>query len=446
MLPSSELAIRNSLRDQGIGFEGGELRFSLSPTIVAAAEISAVAQKGALIRATLQEIIRRFVEEHRADKRNAPLHRFFQPYHKWWDLIASEQRQTEPIQLMRYDAIREDAGSWRLIETNTCCPGGTIHCALLRDAWLSSPLGRVATQDVGVVQFPIDKSDGFIRHLVALARRVTIDAAPNIAICSYKGLYESEFKSLQAEHRRLVEQGEISGGKLLTCDVRDVECDGGEARVRGQPVAVIHNKVDQLMIDPDDPELAGWVRATRSERVEFVNSVAAMYLTEAKRVLVLLSDESWQKELALDQRTISAIHDLIPRSWLVACSGGAYDQPSVDGPSLVNVFSDRHRYVLKADSSTRGAGIYIGSQFSAEDWTKAFAETAQVHGIIQECAATPQRPALGGEMGEQTSFEFWGVDLFYLGADFAGPVSRSHTQMVFNVGNGGRESPVLVIP
>lgn len=462
-LQDSQQEIRRALEQHGISFEGKRLLVSLTPTLLAGAEVARLAPGGALVRAALLEVIARFTREHRAGQLDGPMHRHFRPYARWWDLIASERRQSEAIQLMRYDAIREDRGSWRLLETNTCCPGGVIHCARVRDAWLASPLGREATRGVLLAELPVDRPDGFLRHLHELASQVraagparaagATASAPVVAICSYRGSYQNEVESLAAEQRRLVERGELEGGELAIGDAREVECDGGVATLRGRRIDVLYNKLDPLAIEPGDPELAGWARAARSPQVELVNSLAAMYLTETKRVLALLRDERLRRDLALDVATLAAIDELVPRSHVVPAAGHGGDGQGGDGRAgedeggalLAELRGSRHRYVLKADAYTRGAGVYVGRQLTPAAWDEALRATAAAHGIAQECADTPRRVALDPEAAGEPLQEYWGVDLFYFGARFAGAVSRCHTDMVFNVGNGGKESPALVL-
>jgi diaminobutyrate-2-oxoglutarate transaminase len=318
-LRDSQHAIRGALEQHGISFEGKRLLVALTPTLLAAAELERLASRAALVRAALLEVIERFTREHHAGQLEGPLHRYFRPYARWWDLIAAERRRSEAIQLMRYDAIREEGGSWRLLETNTCCPGGVIHCARVRAAWLASPLGRAAAGDVELAERPIDHPDGFLRHLHELAsqaratRSPGAPGAPVVAICSYRGSYQNEVASLAAEQRRLVESGELAGSELAIGDAREVECDGAGATLRGRRINVLYNKLDPLAIDPGDPELAGWALAAASPHVELVNSLAAMYLTETKRVLALLRDERLRGELALDAATRAAIDELVPR-------------------------------------------------------------------------------------------------------------------------------------
>jgi hypothetical protein len=431
------------LRSRGIDFEGRELPVSLLPTLIFHQELERAVRAGALIRQALLAILDRFVQEHRRGDLEGPLHGVFAPYRKWWDLIARERRSQPAIGLMRYDEVREINGTWQFLETNTACPGGTISCARIREAWLASPLGQHLTQGLALHSYPIDDTAGFVKFLVRKAQALAQKEAPNVALCWYKGFYVNELDSLRAEHAALVERGELPGGEIILCDIRDVRCDGGRAFVGGKPVALIHNKIDQLMVDPADPEIQGWVRAATSPRVEFLNSLGALYLTEAKRALAVLSDPRWWPLLDLDAATTRAVQELVPFSRILPDPS----RKDVAAEFLGLLEHNRHHLVLKADALTRGQGVYIGSRLSAAEWRGALEATARNHGIVQVCVNTPRRQnySVCGEDVLEQVIDFFGIDLFYFDQDFAGVVSRSHCDMVFNVGNGGRESPTLVI-
>jgi hypothetical protein len=197
------------------------------------------------------------------------------------------------------------------------------------------------------------------------------------------------------------------------------------------------------MVDPADPEIQGWLRASRSRHVEFLNSLAAMYLTEAKRVLALLSDPAWRQTLGLDDDISGAIDQLIPFTRILPHPDGQ-DAQEVQFLGLLE--HHRHHLVLKPDALTRGQGVYIGGKLSREQWLSALRETAGNHGVVQLCINTPRRENFSLRPGGlERSTDFYGVDLFYFDGDFGGPFGRSHDDMVFNVGNGGKVCPILVI-
>jgi len=428
------------LAQHGISFEGRAVPVSLVPTVVPAAEVQAIERAGAVVRQVLNRLLVRFVDEHRRRTFDGPLHRFFTPYYRWWDVIAAEQRTLEHIQLMRYDAVRDDHGRWSFMETNTCCPGGTIHCARIRDAWRKTGLGRHLCHDELVSEFAIDSDSGFVRFLAQLATQ--LDAAePNIAILNYRGTYTNELESLRRCHAQLRDKAVIAAGELLLGDIRDVVCQDGRAYLGGKPIALIYNKLDPLQIDPGAAEVAGWVAASASPGTEFLNSLGAMYLAETKRVLALLSDPEWSHQVDLTEDEQRVIKEVIPFTRLVEdfIRGGT--------PALSLPARERQAFVLKADALTRGAGVVIGDQVGSETWLEALEHTRTNHGVAQLKCHLPSRTGFRTDLAGTVTrvAEFYGVDVFYFAAQFAGMVSRSHTSQVFNVGNGGRESPVLIV-
>lgn len=263
--------ITHNLSVYGISFEGRKLPISLMPTVVPESEIDSVSAAGLAIKRILERIVEKFIDEHQKKIFDGPMHRFFTPYYKWWDLIASEVRLSRHIQLMRYDAVRDDHGRWSFMETNTACPGGTIHCARIRDAWMMTKFGRQICKNEPIKELPIDNPSSFVRLLSEKA--VEIDKKnPNIAILNYRGTYTNELDSLRNEHAEMRKRGQIESGVLVLGDIRDIECKEGRAYLNDLPIALIYNKIDQLQIDPQSPDVQGWVQAAQAPHTEFLNS------------------------------------------------------------------------------------------------------------------------------------------------------------------------------
>jgi hypothetical protein len=428
--------LQHNLGILGINFEGNDLPVSVIPTLIRQVELEKINKQGLLIRSALIQILNLFKEEHHAGLLDGPIHQFFLPYRKWWGLIAGEVRSLDPIQLMRYDAVREKGGTWRFFETNTACPGGVIHCAKIRNAWLMSQFGYKVSKLFKRVDYAVDSENGFAEFLYRQAVLVSKESSPNIAICSFEGLYKNEVESLQKQFNLLKANGRVSGNLVLG-DIRDVRCEGGLARINGLPISLIYNKLDQLAIDPQSEEVKGWIEASKSTQVEFLNSLGASFLTETKRILAFLSDPDWLVNLHLDLDTLAAIEDLIPYTRIL---------PN-DGPLLEALKANPGNFVLKADALTRGEGVFLGKILKEHDWHEAITKVQKAHGVVQRTADIPIRNNFvsGKSQNLQAYTDYYGIDLFYWGDSFAGAVSRSHSNMVFNVGSGGKESPTFVI-
>ena len=434
--------IDHHLAQLDIDFEGKQIPISIVPTIIQHHELEQIACEGKNIRRALEKIIEVFCAEHKAGDHTAPLHHFFLPYKKWWDLIASEARCISHIQLMRFDAIHHEKNTWKFLETNTCCPGGVIHCGKIRNAWLMTKIGYRFRKKYAFQEYEIDSANGFLFHIFKKCKQAHPEQEVHVAICSYKECYKNELASLKKQHERLKLLSEFSNSKLIICDIQDIQCYNEKAYYAGVPLSLIYNKIDPLMVNPDDTKIQGWIHASKSEQVTFLNSLGAMYLTETKRSLALLHDKKMQKYLKLSGDECKAIENHIPQTWIIH-NGESIQKTQ----SILELAKKKTHYVIKADALTRGAGVYVGNITSEAEWKKALIDFETGKSVLQEKVNLPLRQnyCMIDKDTLQTQQEYYGIDLFYFGDAFAGAVSRSHINQVFNIGNGGKESPLLAI-
>lgn len=436
--------MRKHLNISELSIEKSDILVSLLPTMAFHEEIEEVSRCGALIQKVLLKIADSFIKEHQKNHFDGAFHKMFSPYRLWWDIIGTEKRQLPHIGLMRYDSVREPSGRWRFFEPNTACPGGVVGAALVNNAWEQTDIGSSIAKNLNIKKLPMSSPKAFIKYLVRQASQISQDNTPNIAFCSYKGTYTLELAALKKVHVEMVASGELVGGKLILSDICEIDCDGDVARIHGTPISLIYNKLDPLMIDPSDNSIKGWLMAARSGKVDFLNSLAAMYLTETKRTFAILSDPAWMKRLGLDQNSIDAINAVIPYTRVLppedTCDLG-------ERRLLAFVRNNRHQLVLKPDALTRGSGVFVGGQQSRLEWAKSLVATRRDNGVVQDCILIPFRDNY--DMNDSVTLsactEYYGVELFYLADQFSGIGSRCHSQKVFNVGSGGRISPVVIV-
>lgn len=433
--------IERSLLEAGVTFEGKTVRVSLFPTVFRASDVAELERRAGRVRDVLMRVIQQFRTEHHARRYDGPLHRGFAPYEPWWDAIADERRALPEIGLMRYDFISEAPGVWRMLETNTACPGGTTICASARDAWLTcGPIGDVGAA-FDPIRFPVDDPTAFVRHLYATACRAAGTDQPNIAVLNDRASLTFEVDLWVRQHERLRRSG-VVGGDFLVGDIRELEVADGRAWLRGAPVALIHNKVNPVEVLPSDPAVRGWLAASRTPGVELLNSLGAMYLTEAKRVMQLICAPEIQRLLEVSAEEAEAIDALIPPTSVIPARGA----PGAEA-LLERLERDRETLVVKPDALTRGQGVYFGRTVAADQWRSCLDETQQLFGVAQRELRVPraERADLSEDGVVRIAHEYFGADAYYFGDRFTGLSSRAHTQPVFNMGAGGALRPVLVI-
>ncbi len=431
------LKIHEHLVRLGINFEGKRLPVSLRPTLLTVDEVNSTSIDLGTIRVCLNKLLTKLVNDLK-DKKDSALTNLFSFYRPWFDLIAQEVRSSEHIMLMRYDAAVAADGLHKVMEPNGACPGGVIHCAYIREGWLQSDLARSMLAASDIREYASDSPDGFLNLLFDVAPQST---TPTIALCNYKGVFSNELGSLKARNEYLKTKG-IARGDVIVCDIRDIQVKERVAYVAGMRIDVVYNKIDHMMVHPEDPDIRGWIAASQTEHCEFLNSLAALYIAEAKSAFAALWDRSIQEELDLSRDEITAITRRIPRTRMLL------GHP--DSPSYSELVRNRTSYVAKADALTRGAGVYVGRLEDENTWGSALLQLARANAVIQDVIDIPTREAVHFEQQEQTFHaetrrEYYGIDYFLYGADFGGVVSRCHSSMIFNVGSGGQEVPTFVL-
>ncbi|MBM6398950.1 circularly permuted type 2 ATP-grasp protein [Phycicoccus sonneratiae] len=269
--------LARSYLDQGVTFDyaGEERPFPLDavPRVISAHEWqvieSGVAQRVAALEAFLDDIYSREGEIPRA------VHEGVVP----WRLIASSNHYHRAVTGIRpangvrvhvagVDLVRDEAGTFRVLEDNVRVPSGVSYVIANRRAMANVFPEAFATMRIRPVH-------DYPRMLLAALRAAAPDGAsdPTVVV-----LTPGVFNSAYFEHALLAR---MMGVELV--EGRDLVCVGGQVRMRtttgDRPVDVIYRRVDDDFIDPvhfrGDSVLgvAGLTSAMRAGRVTVANAV-----------------------------------------------------------------------------------------------------------------------------------------------------------------------------
>ena len=431
----SHQTMRTILSRFGVNFEGREIPISLRPNVLSTDYVNSLSHDLAHVRRSIVKLVTRLRFDLQSGIRSS-LADYFSHYDKWFNIIASERRSLPDVMLMRFDLATCIEGTLRAMESNAACPGGVIHCAHLRNAWLQTTIGKRMLATFDIRERAVDDPFGFVRFLITLAADL---GGGHVAICNYNGIYTNELQSLvRASESLHIETN--PGARIIVVDVTDVTVSDGTVYAHDIPVRIIYNKIDPLMIDPDNPSLQGWIAASRTGTCDFLNSFGAMYIGEAKSVFAALSQIDFQNYLNLSSEQRAAIERRVCSTARVIDVYASADYP--------HVATHRHEFVLKEDAATRGRGVIVGSDVTMTEWTSKMADYCDTNGVSQSALQIPTRSSL--QLDEETGDfnnvrEYYGSDAFFFGEEFAGLVSRCHSSSVFNVGNGGTEVPTIVV-
>jgi uncharacterized circularly permuted ATP-grasp superfamily protein len=263
--------------DQGVTFDhaGEERPFPLDavPRVLSAHEWDVI-ESGVIQRVTALEALLDDIYSREGDIPRA-VHEGVIP----WQLIASSAHYHRAVMGIRpangvrvhvagVDLIRDEEGTFRVLEDNVRVPSGVSYVIANRRAMANVFPEAFATMRIRPVH-------DYPRMLLSALRAAAPDGAhdPTVVV-----LTPGVFNSAYFEHALLAR---MMGVELV--EGRDLVCTGGQVRMRttsgDRPVDVIYRRVDDEFLDPvhfrGDSVLgvAGLVSAMRSGRVTLANAV-----------------------------------------------------------------------------------------------------------------------------------------------------------------------------
>ena len=418
-------AVGESLEGRGLTFEGESFRFSAYPTIVDTEVGEQLSADSVRIAAVLERCAARFTERLRHGPDLGPLAPYFDALSDWFPAMTAEHRTLPHINLLRFDTIITPDGA-RLLENNSACPGGVIHCGMLHRAWREAVFAQWG------LEFPrpsgVLEPEYFLRTIDRLMSRTGQTGL--LAVLHDRGAHQNEVPTLLRVFHAMDRAHMTHLTGLVSADIREIQCPDPSTppTLAGEPVGLMYCKLPPMQLDPTDPELHPWLNALEGPHCDLLNSLVSMYVIESKSSLAAVQDPAVQELIGLTQDEVDLVETYYPTTRMM--SGG--NAPEGLQPPLV----------AKPTNLTRGEGVRLLDSQTAVCEFLASTPTTDGLWIWQDQVRTPRRTVPDEDGGERQ--EYFGVDAFVISGEFAGLVGRSHTDPVFNVGNGGRENVVLL--
>jgi glutathionylspermidine synthase len=339
------------------------------------------------------------------------------------------------VRVCRLDGLIAANGDYRVLETNTDCPGGVIQNGLAGRVWLEeeNPLMDglpLTTEGQPFVKDP----DLFLRELLAAHRERTGTNARRGLIVNYRGRYTNEVDWMVQGLKRLgLEAALADAGQLRRIGNTLVDREG-------HPVDVTYNKYE-LRDLIGEPEVVDYLSAAAAGEVTFINPLIAQWILSDKAIFAILSDERFQDNYSPRDR--ARIHRHIPWTRLLAAgTTRSPDGERIDLPSFVA--ANQNRLVLKPTNGTRGEGVLVGPQVTRGQWDAGLAAAAgSTPYVVQEYVAPPPVWTIHPEMGAAEMAA--GLDVYVFGGRFAGFQARASVDPVMNIGRRGILLPVAMV-
>ncbi|WP_205859676.1 circularly permuted type 2 ATP-grasp protein [Phycicoccus endophyticus] len=338
--------LARSYLDQGVTFDyaGEERPFPLDavPRVISAHEWqvieSGVAQRVTALETFLDDIYSREGEIPRAVHEGVvPWHLIASSHHYHRAVMGIRPANGVRVHVAGVDLIRDEEGTFRVLEDNVRVPSGVSYVIANRRAMANVFPEAFATMRIRPV-------NDYPRMLLSALRAAAPDGAsdPTVVV-----LTPGVFNSAYFEHALLAR---MMGVELV--EGRDLVCVGGQVRMRtttgDRPVDVIYRRVDDEFIDPvhfrGDSVLgvAGLVSAMRSGRVTVANAVGNG-VADDKLIYSYLPDLI---RFYLDEDPI------LPNVETYRCADG--------GPAMTHVLDHLEEMVVKPVDGSGGKGLVVG--------------------------------------------------------------------------------------
>jgi hypothetical protein len=353
------------------------------------------------------------------------------------ELISSDPGFAEPSPTSRLDLfIMDDAGTMGLTEYNAETPAGAGFNDALAASFIDLPIMRRFSREWDVQ--PLLARHGVMHTLLDSWEEFSGGRSrPRIAIVDWPDVpTRNEFVLYQEAFEQL-------GIPCVITDPRAMEYRQGKLFAGSEPVDLIYKRVliTELVKECglDNPV----VRAVRDRAVCMVNPFRSKILHK-KASLAVLSDEKNARLFRPDE--LEAVRAFIPWTRRVEDRRTVHDGEQVDLVGFINQHKDQ--MVLKPNDDYGGAGIVLGWEADAAEWSKAVQHALAVPYIVQQRVPIPSEPYPSYADGKLHVFDrMLDTAPFISHGEYAGGLlSRLSTAALLNVtAGGGSTVPTFVV-
>lgn len=429
MLLTAQIELSHSLGAAGLNFEGLAYPVSVRPMAISDQEATTVAAMAEKIVKLLDAAAALYLEDPR-------VRALFSPYDSIARYITAVPRLDPLVRICRLDTMRSSDGRYRVVETNTDCPGGVIQSALATRIWgqTANPLIAGLRIDESAQPFLTDP-DCFCHALLDSHQALTHQRATRSAVVNFRGRFTNEVPQIVAALNRL-------GVETVLLDAAELRrTAGGVTDHTGRRFDFIYNKLDPRHL-LNEPLVTNYLAAVAAGEVTCLNPLISQCILSDKLVLAVLTDDTFAANFTEADRALIRAH--VP--WTRLVRAGKTSDPSGRSTTLLTYIAEhRERLVLKPSNATRGEGAVVGPDTKQDEWERHLAQAAgSLPYVVQEYVPgsiiTAPNPT-SGTIDTVTA----GLDVYVFGGRFAGFHARGSLDSVINIGKRGMLLPVAVV-
>lgn len=362
---------------------------------------------------------------------------YFPELHAAEELIRLPTSTNRVIDLARFDLAIVKDGGFKMLESNSQCPGGLTVVGDINTAFRASRQFQEGLSGA-VVEMAMDDQRFFVDYLASLV-------PPGTPVVM--AFISSRHRRIATDLDRLTELAKERGHTAIRCDVQDLEYNGHRLTHNGSVITTAFMKFDTVVTDdgqldlgiyaPDHGPDQPFIRAVLDRSFKYVNSFTSQLLIESKRLLAMLFVD--KVRAILDRSELEAVDSLVARTY--ALSAGGLEQFG----GRERLLREKDHWVLKKVSETRGRGVYIGRFKTDEEWAQIIDTPYIGQFVTQEAIELAVHDIHMPVFEEPGRFDaYTDIGLFMVGGKATGFLCRASTLPVVNVGQSGAMRPTLI--
>jgi hypothetical protein len=385
------------------------------------------------------DALNRVVVAYRTD----PQVRAFFPHLEQFERFLTLPVLPDPaIAIARYDLVESRSGEFKIVEPNTCCPGGTIWASMFNEIFREGNTYRFLREHITEVPQRIHNGDTIYDFLTEQhARHFGPRDRYAFAIA------DTRTAPMEAELHELRDGARQRGHNAEKCQIQDFKRKSDGLYLKDLRIDIVYQFLDVLYKDnmaqiaASYDEIADYLEAIRRREVLAVQPFPPIFLSEDKSILALLTDEAFKDHFTQDEH--AAIAGLVPETYRLAEGKVRFEGDTVDLRHLL--LERKNDFLVKAQMESMGRDIVIGREVSDDRW-RAHLDTAigGLHVAQRFIEETPMELHAPGEAPGPIVPLHYTLALFILGGEPVGMLNRVSPDLVTNVARGGAAGEVIV--
>lgn len=346
------------------------------------------------------------------------------------------------IAIARYDLVESRSGEFKIVEPNTCCPGGTIWASMFNDMFREGNTYRFLREHITEVPQRIHNGDTIYDFLTEQHAR-HFGPRDHYAFA----IADTRTAPMEAELHELRDGARQRGHSAEKCQIQDFERKSDGLYLKDQRIDIVYQFLDVLYKDEmaqiaaDYDEIADYLEAMARREVLVVQPFPPIFLSEDKSILALLTDDAFEDYFTPAEH--AAIARLVPETYRLAEGRVRFEGETTDLRRLL--LGNKDDFLIKAQMESMGRDIVIGREVSDEQWRAHLEATIGGPYVAQRfIEEKPLELHAPGETPGPIVPLHYTLALLILGGEPVGMFNRVSPELVTNVARGGAFGEVIV--